>query len=111
MDGKSVSDLIGSDVKVSKDGAVTGTLKHVSGWKWFNPSDTSEQTGNYFPFKLGDDYNGKDVTVTREGGKEKTAQDTEWIVRVPDNDTVYTVKASGVNDLKLTFKNATLQKQ
>ena len=111
MDGKSVSDLIGEDVKVSKDGAVTGTLKHVSGWEWFNPSDESEQEGNYFPFKLGDDYSGKDVTVTREGGKTKTAQDTEWIVRVPDNDTVYTVKADEVSDLKLTFKNATLQKQ
>lgn len=111
MNGKSVSDLIGDDVKVSKDGAVTGTLKHVSNWTWFNPTEPDEQEGNYLPFKLGDDYIGKNVTVQREGGKTKTAQETEWIVRVPDNNTVYTVKADEVSDLKLTFKNATLQNQ
>ena len=109
MSDKTVDDLIGKDVKVSEDGTVTGTLKHVSGFTWFNPSNVGEQTGNYFPFKLGEKYTGKDVTVQRNGGTAKTANDTEWVVRVPSNDTVYTVKAKDVDDLKLNFSKATLK--
>ena len=73
-----VSNLIGDDVAIDKEGNVTGTLKYVSAWEAFNPGDANEQKGFYLPLKLDSKYQGKKITVT--GTKATTAEDLDWVL-------------------------------
>ena len=50
--GKTVGDMLGADVKISADGAVTGTLKHVTGYTGFNDTEAAEQESYFFPLTL-----------------------------------------------------------
>lgn len=106
---KLAADLVSADAAIGADGSVTGTLKYVTGWTQFNSTDESEQSGFFFPFHLDDEkYAGKSITVQRSGGKAKTAKDLDWILRVPDNDAVWTVKCGAEEIVKLSFANAVL---
>lgn len=97
-------------MKISADGIVTGTLKYVDNFEWFNPNNPSEQSGNYFPFKLGEEYENKQITIEKNDGEAKTAEETEWIIRIPNNSTTIKVKDSDKEIVTLTFNGAILQK-
>lgn len=107
--GKSVSDLIGTDVKVYADGSVTGTLKNVSGFTEFNSADVNEQSGHYFPLRL--TQTGSKMTLKTNGvakpGKENMDFDPELLFRVADKNTTFTVEVDGKEVVTLNFKNAT----
>ena len=49
--GKQVSELVGDDLKVKKDGSVVGTFHYVPDYTEFS-SAPEEQSGYYFPFHL-----------------------------------------------------------
>ena len=110
--GKQVSDLQGDDVQIFEDGAVVGTFPFVENFSEFS-NTKAEQSGNYFCLKLGSDYDGKKVTVERTsgtGGKKKSANDTEWVLRLTDGTaTTYKITADAVPDLTLNFAGATLK--
>lgn len=104
---KNVSDLISEDTKIDKDGAVTGTLKYVSGWTDFS-SNEDEQDGNFFPVVLGDKHRDKEITCT--GKTTKKATDLEWVLRVADTSSTFTFSTDEDGTiLTLSFKDATLQ--
>lgn len=105
---KKVSDLITPDTFVDRHGGVYGTLKYVSGWTQFNQSDANEQSGNYFPIDLGDKYKGQEITC--EGKNKKTAEDTEWVLRVENNDSTFKFSTGDKEILNLNFKNTNLEK-
>lgn len=107
---KKVSDLIAANVKIEwteKTGKVTGDIHKVTGWTEFSQS---ESEGHYFPMSLGEAYKGKKITCT--GSKTKTAEDTDWILKV---DTCKSFKfEEGEQESKteictLDFKSANLE--
>lgn len=107
---KPVSDLIDNDVKISPDGAVTGTLKYVKDWTEFS-SVEEERSGHFFPITLDSKYADKLISCTRSSdGTEKKAQDLEWVLRVKDANSKFTFKEDGGEPfLTLSFTGATLQ--
>lgn len=104
--GKRVSSLVGPDLKVLKDGTVTGTIKKVTGYTQFS-SKTDEQSGYYFPFKL--TKTGTQMTLKKNGvaaeGKENIAFDSDIILRVTKGDT-FTVEVDGSPVVTFNFKKA-----
>ena len=104
--GKRVSSLVGPDLKVLKDGTVTGTIKKVTGYTQFS-SKPEEQSGYYFPFKL--TKTGTQMTLKKNGvaaeGKENIAFDPEIIFRVSKGDT-FTVEVDGSPVVTFNFKKA-----
>lgn len=109
MLGKSVSDMIGNDVKVMEDGSVTGVLKYVDGFTDFS-SKTSEQSGHYFPVKL--NKAGTKMTIKTNGvakaNKANIDFDPELLLRVSNNDTTFTVEVDGTEVVTFNFKDTTL---
>ena len=106
---KLASDLVSADTVIGADGSVTGTLKYVTGWTEFNSADENEQSGYFFPLHLDEEkYAGKSITTQRNGGKAKTAKDLDWILRVPDNDTVWTIKCGAEAIATLNFSGTGL---
>lgn len=107
--GKSVSDLIGTDVKVLADGSVTGTLKYVADYTDFS-SNVSEQSGHYFPVRL--TQSGSTMTLKKNGavlpGKENLPFDPEIILRVESKATTFTIEVDGSDVVTLNFRSATL---
>lgn len=105
--GKRVSSLVGNDLKVLKDGTVTGTLKKVTGYTQFS-SNEEEQSGYYFPFKL--TQTGTKMTIKKNGvaaeGKENMTFDPEIILRVVKTDT-FTIEVDGSPVVTFNFKKAT----
>lgn len=104
--GKRVSSLVGNDLKVLKNGTVTGTFKKVTGYTQFS-SNEEEQNGYYFPFKL--TKTGETMTLKKNGvaaeGKENMAFDPEIIFRVTKTD-VFSVDVDGVPVVTFNFKKA-----
>ncbi len=108
--GKSVSDLLGKDIVVKRDGSVYGTLKHVTNFIDFSSKKT-EQSGHYFPFILG--VNGTKMTIKKNGiastDKKNMPFDREIILRVDKTDTIFTIEVDGEKIVSLNFVNATLE--
>lgn len=63
--GKSVTDLQ-SNIAFGDD-AITGTLKHVTGYTGFS-GDVSEQSGNYLAFHVGTNIAADQITVELVNG-------------------------------------------
>lgn len=113
--GKTVRDLIGADVAIGADGAVTGTIRKVAGYTGFS-SAKAQQSGHYFPFYVS--APGKKVAVTTEGGTPKEA-DVEknpdgrlWIILLDsEKKTKDTIEIKVDNSVlcKLTFTGATFE--
>lgn len=105
--GKRVSSLVGSDLKVLKDGSVTGTIKNVTGYTQFS-SKPEEQSGYYFPFKLA--QTGTKMTIKKNGvageGKENMTFDPDIILRVTKTDT-FTIEVDGSPVVTFNFQKAT----
>lgn len=106
LGGKKVSDLVSSDTRIEETGAVVGTLYYVSFPEFSNAP--AEQSGNYFPLTLGSKYEGKTITIERKDGTSKTAEDIDWILRIPDKDATFTFKDGGETIIALNFAKATL---
>ena len=108
--GKNVSDLIGNDVKVMSDGSVYGTLKNVVDFTGFS-SKKSEQSGHYFPFVLS--QTGTKMTIKKNGvataAKTNMNFDPEIILRVENNDTIFTIDVDGKEVVKFNFANTILE--
>lgn len=102
---KSVGDLISPDTAIDEHGNVTGTLKYVSGWREFSKSEASEQSGHFFPVKLSDEYKTKKIKVT--GKKVKEATDTNWILRVENEESTFRFETEGQEIFTLKFNLAT----
>lgn len=111
LGGKQAKDLVSADTAILADGSVTGTLYHVSDFEAFNPGNLVEQSGNYFPMHLDDEkYGGKAITVKRgDAGSGKTANELDWILRVPSKETTFTFSEGGKDFLTLNFTKANLQ--
>lgn len=90
LGGKKVSELIDGDVSISKDGAVTGTLKYVPYWKEFGSAE-NDQSGYYLPVQLDSKYEGQNITCV--GTQTKTAQDLEWVLHVKDKNSTFKFSA------------------
>lgn len=110
--GKSTSDFVSDDCRILHGGVVVGTINHVTGCTAFGKD---EQDGNFFPFKICDDYKGKNISCKRisgTDGKEKKAQDLEWVLRLTDGeDTVFEFSTADEPKepiITLKFKQATL---
>lgn len=106
--GKSVSELIGTDVKVYADGTVYGTLKNVTEFTEFNEAEPDEQSGYYFPLHL--TQTGEKMTLKKNGvskaGKLDMDFDADIIFRVDDANTTFTIEVDGAEVVTLNFKNA-----
>lgn len=106
--GKTVGDMIGSDVKVSADGKVTGTFHYVTGYTGFNESVPTEQEGYFFPFTL--TQSGEKMSFIKNGSPSKT--DITWeannVFRVTASDK-FTVKVDGVDVVTFDFSKATFE--
>ena len=86
---------------------VNGTLKHVADFKAF--SDVSEeQTGNYLMVVLDPLFEGRPITVERNGADPKTAVDRTWVLRVPDKSTTFTFKEGVWTLFTLDFSETNL---
>ena len=105
-----MSDFISADTKIDKNGAVTGTLNYVSGVTAFGEG---EQEGHYLPLILDSMYEGKEITVKRDGTvRANKVVDLEWLLYVPDKNVKFTFETDddGVF-LTLTLEGATLAEQ
>lgn len=102
---------MGEDVRVLEDGSVIGTFPYVSGFSGFSQV-ADEQEGHYIWLKLGDEYEGKLITVHNSGsGKEKTEEDREWVVRIKDKDVTVQFKDDQTPIITLSFAGATLKEK
>lgn len=101
--GKSVGDMVTPDTYVTKDGYVMGTLKKVENFTAFNETVPTEQSGHYFPFRLG--TIGTKMTFLKDGTPTKTdiPFDSEILFRIPNKDTTFEVKVDSKSVVKLDF--------
>ena len=103
--GKRVSSLIGDDVKVMKDGTVTGTFKHVTGYTGFS-SNEDEQEGYYFPFRLA--KTGEKMEFRKNG--DTSSGEIPWeadnVFRVTESDS-FEVLVDGTSVITFNFVDAT----
>ncbi len=106
--GKSVSDLIADNVKISADGSVTGNIKKVTDYTGFS-GVKAEQSGHYLPVVLDSRYSGKTISCQRDSDDPKTSTDLEWVLRIPSSSTKFTFKADDEIILTLNFERATLE--
>lgn len=109
--GKRVDEMVGDDLLVSESGSVVGTFKYVTDFTEFNVSNTLEQEGYYFPFKL--TQTGTKMTIKKNGiageGKENMDFDPEIILRVSKNDE-FEILVDDVSVINFNFSNAIFQR-
>lgn len=107
--GKTAGDLVGEDLKVLNDGTVTGTFHYVTGYTGFS-SNEEEQSGYYFPFKLGSSVSGETMTFKKNGVPTKTdiPFDADIVFRVTAGDT-FTVEVDGAPAVAFRFAKATFE--
>lgn len=103
--------MVGDDLSVSENGAVTGTFHHVTGFTDFS-SISAEQEGYYFPFRL--TQTGTLMTIKKNGvageGKENMAFDPEIILRVTKGDT-FSIEVDSKPVITFTFSGATFEEE
>lgn len=107
--GKTAGDLVGEDLTVLSDGTVTGTFHHVTGYTGFS-SNAEEQSGYYFPFKLGESVSGETMTFKKNGVPTKTdiPFDPDIVFRVTAGDT-FAVEVDGAPVVTFRFAKATFE--
>ena len=83
--GKNASDLQ-SGIVISES-AITGTLEHVTGYEQFNPSDDSEQSGNFLALSL-TSSEGAEIKTQLVGGTkgEVVVDDGFCVYRITDHE-------------------------
>lgn len=107
--GKQVSELVGDDLAVKADGSVAGTFHYVSDYTEFS-SETSEQSGYYFPFHL--TKTGTTMTFKKNGSptKEDIPFDPDIVFRVTQDDT-FEVLVDDQSVVTFNYKGATFEPQ
>lgn len=107
--GKQVSELVGDDLAVKKDGAVTGTFHYVTGYSEFS-SLPGEDSGYYFPFHL--TKTGTNMTFKKNGSptKEGIPFDPDIVFRVTQDDT-FEVLVDDQSVVTFNYKGATFEPQ
>lgn len=102
--GKTYADFVDGEATVSKIGEVEATLKHVTGFTEFNPTNPEEQEGHYFPFTFDDSVTGETMTFVKNGAvtKENIPFDKDILFRVNPNDE-FKVYVDGIFKLRLVF--------
>lgn len=109
---KSVGNLIGEDVFVSKTGNVSGTLKYVQGFTDFS-NIPDEQNGHYMPFEL--KQKGQKMSIRKNGhtnpAKENMTFDPSIVLRIESTSDTFTILVDGNEVVTLKFTKATLQPQ
>lgn len=103
--GKSANDLM-AGVAVNANGAVTGTLKYVTGYTGFSGLP-AEQSGHYFAFTLV--KSGTNMTFRKNGAVTKTVPwEADNVFRVDNNATTFDVLVDGKLVVSFNFRNAML---
>ena len=102
--GKQVSDMVGDNLIVLNDGSVQGNFHYVTGYTEFS-SDTSEQSGYYFPFHL--TKTGTNMTFKKNGvpTKEGIAFDPDIVFRV-SRDNIFEVIVDEESVVTFNFAGA-----
>lgn len=100
--------MIGTDVKVDENGNVTGTFHKVTGYTEFNPDNTNEQSGYFFPFSLTKE--GTTMTFKKNGTatKENIIFEKDNVFRVTKT-AKFEVLVDNESVVTLTFNNATFE--
>lgn len=106
--GKSAGDLV-KDLQVLEDGTVRGTFHHVTGYTGFS-SNVAEQSGYYFPFKLGSSVSGETMTFKKNGmpTKQGIPFDPEIVFPVTAGDT-FEVVVDESSVVTFNFARATFE--
>lgn len=117
LEGITVSKMIGDDIKVSKEGAVAGTINYLSDVPVY---EGEQKKGHYFPTKfpkenykplhVGGEVFGDDFTAGKNF--EPSEEDPYLVIRVENltDKKVSVFDAESKNELfKLDFNGATLQ--
>ena len=82
----------------------TGKLK----WVTKDKAPKLDSEGYYFAFKLDDYYEGEDITVDN-GGRVKTAKDTDWVCKVTKETKRIVVKCGGAVIVMFDLSNVTFE--
>lgn len=108
--GKSVGEMIGTDVKVLKNGDVIGTFPYVENFEKFS-SNPEHQSGHFFPFKL--TQLGETMTFKQDGvpTKENIPFEAENVFRIADPAVKRTVEVDGKEVVTFKFGKAALQQK
>ena len=85
---------------------VTGELNYLKHSDSVAPKLSAD--GNYFAFSLVDWFKKKQITVTT--GKDKTAQETDWVCTITDTNKIVTVKYNDTLVAKFDLSKVTLGK-
>lgn len=106
----SAETMLGDNVKVAKDGSVTGTLKYVTGYTGFS-NKKAEQEGNFFPFYL--EKQGDTMTFKKNDTAVKSGipWEKDNVFRIDDKNTKFTVEVDGEEVITFNFENATLDEK
>lgn len=91
-----------------KDGTVTGTLKHVTGFTEFNTENPEEQEGYFFPFRLKKE--GSTMTFKKNGEAVKTEipWEADNVFRVTKTDT-FEILVDEASIVTLNFNKAVFE--
>ncbi len=109
--GKTAGDLMRDDVTILEDGTTVGTFPYVESFTGYS-DDAAEQEGHYIWIRLGEEYEGKPITVTNSGnGKTKTVADRDWVIRLKDIKTTVEFKSEETTIIKLSFEGATFEEK
>lgn len=108
---KPVSEMMSADTYVDKNGRVIGTLKYIDNFEAFNSTDITEQSGYYFPVKLGTSTSsGTKMTLIKNGipVKEDAVFEQEFLLRIDENkpNTAWTIQVDGTDIVSLYFRSA-----
>lgn len=106
MLGKSVGEMIGSDVQVRADGSVIGTFHYVQGYTGFNGTNTGNQEGHFFPFRLRQKSLDNKMTLIGPNTNKEVDYDPDIIFKITNASSKLTVKLDGVPYITLSFRNA-----
>ena len=98
--------MISEDTYVAEDGSVYGTLKTINSFTDFS-SNPDEQNGYYFPLTL--TQSGTTMSLIKNGvpSKEDIAFDPEILLKIADQNAVWTIEVDDAEVVKLNFKNTT----
>ena len=112
--GKTASEL--GEFKISKTGAVTGSVNYVTGYTGFNGSDVNEQEGYYFPISFTQSQEVREVTMQVAGSKNPPVKmDAENVIYLGKTVAAARKKqvelVHGSDRMVLTFEGAAFKKK
>lgn len=97
--------MISEDTYVATEGSVIGTLKTIKDFVDFS-SNPEEQSGYYFPVHL--TQSGTQMSLIKNGvpSKEDVPFDPEILLKIADQNAIWTIEVDDTKVVELNFKNA-----